>query len=61
MAKVQPGGKRKSGNKKHGRMRKWCERYRVLGTREKNRKRILRRHLKKHPHDDVALHALKAL
>lgn len=49
--------KGKSGNKKHGRMKKWCEAYRARHQREKNKLIRLRKHLLKHPNDQVAIQA----
>ncbi len=51
MAVVKKG---KSGNKKHGRSKAWCERYRARGQREKNKLKKIRRHLKKFPGDRAA-------
>lgn len=50
MAK-RAGGKQKSGNRKHGRNKTKCERYRACKTREKNKVRKLSKHIKRHPND----------
>lgn len=52
------GGKkgRKIGGKKEG-----CKRYEAEGRREKNKKRGLRRHMKKYPNDMTAQTALDLL
>ncbi len=49
------GGKkgRKIGNKAEG-----CKRYQAEGRREKNKRRRLRRHMKKYPNDMTAQTAL---
>lgn len=38
---------------KKGRNKKFCEVYRLEGRREKNKKKKLLRHIKKHPNDTV--------
>ncbi len=48
-------------NRKYGRARIGCERYRRENRREKNKVRKLRRHLKNQPGDRAALAALKKL
>ena len=50
------GGYRKYGNKK-----KWCERYRSVGTRIINKIKKLKRHMKRLPKDKQAAKALKKL
>ena len=42
-------GKQKKGGsaKKHGRNRQWCESYRARGTREKNKRAKMERHLRR--------------
>jgi hypothetical protein len=61
MARPASGQAPKKGkkNRKHGRNKKVCEQYRREGRQEKNRKRRIRRHLKRHPDDRVALRALQ--
>lgn len=51
---ARKGGKK---NRKYGRNKKFCERYRLEGRREKNRKIRLARHLKRFPDDGVARRA----
>ena len=46
----QPRKKGKK-NRKHGRNRKFCERYRAENRRERNKRKKQIRHLKKHPND----------
>lgn len=41
-----------TGSKK-GRNKAFCDRYRLEGRREKNKKNKLLRHIKKHPNDTV--------
>ena len=53
--KKDKGGK----NKKYGRNKDWCATYRARQTREKNRVRRLRRHIKNFPNDAQAIAALK--
>ncbi len=48
-------------NRKYGRARVGCERYRREGRREKNKARKLKRHLKNQPGDRAATAALKGL
>lgn len=43
-------------NRKHGRNKLKCAAYRNRQQREKNKKRKLAQHLKKHPDDRQALH-----
>lgn len=54
--------KQKAGkkNRKHGRNKLFCERYRREGRREKNKAIRLRKHLRRHPRDTVAMQADKA-
>ena len=49
------------GCKKAGRNRKWCEAYRLAGTREKNKRRKLERRIKRFPNDTGAKRALARL
>lgn len=49
------------GNRKKGRNRKWCEQYRVWGTREKNKRARLKRHVARLPDDKQAAKALAGL
>lgn len=49
------------GCKKGGRNRKWCETYRLVGQREVNKLRKIRRHIKRFPDDGVAKQALARL
>lgn len=56
MAKKQKQGKRSS--RKVGRNKSWCQAYRAGCRREINKKRKLRRHLRRFPTD---LNAKKAL
>ncbi len=53
MARRIPGAKHKGGkkNRKWGRNKKFCERYRIEGRRERNKARKAIRHLKNHPLD----------
>lgn len=46
--KARRGGKK---NRKWGRNKKFCERYRAEGRREINKAARLARHLKHHPND----------
>lgn len=46
------------GCRKGGRNRAWCEAYRKAGTRERNKKRKILKHLKRHPNDGVGKRAL---
>lgn len=57
------GAKAKGGKKgrKIGRNAKYCERYRIEGREIKNKRRRLRRHLKRYPDDAQAMRALEAL
>lgn len=48
-------------SKKHGRNKKRCEMYKLLGRRRSNKVRKLIRHLKKYPNDAQALQAKKKL
>ena len=45
MAKVNKG-KSKNGNRKHGRSKDKCQRYKAKGTREINKLKKAKRHLK---------------
>jgi hypothetical protein len=53
--------KNKKGNKKHGRNKAWCLAYRLKGRREKNKAKLLDRHLARFPDDAVAKEARKGL
>jgi hypothetical protein len=55
---LHKGGKR--GSRKYTRNIGECKQYRLLGTREKNKTRKLKKHLKKHPDDRCAKIALAA-
>lgn len=46
------------GCTKGGRNRRWCEAYRKAGTRERNKKRKMLRHMKRFPTDGVTERAL---
>ena len=46
--------KTKGGTKKYGRAIEKCKSYKAAGTRERNKARKLRRHLKRHPKDLTA-------
>lgn len=56
------GRKAKSGkkNRKWGRNKAFCERYRREGRQELNRIRRIKRHLRKYPNDLQAIMALEA-
>ena len=45
--------KKSGGSKKIGRNKKWCETYQMRGTREINKLKKIRRHLRRHPHDGI--------
>lgn len=49
------------GCKKAGRNRKWCEAYRLAGTREINKRKKLERRIKRFPNDTGAKSALALL
>lgn len=51
------GTARKKGkkNRGHGKNRIFCQAYMKSGQREKNKMRKLRKHLKRHPNDQVAI------
>ena len=49
------------GCKKAGRNRKWCEAYRMAGTRLINKRRKLARRIKRFPNDTGAKRALARL
>ena len=42
------------GCKKAGRNRAWCEAYRKAGTRERNKRRKMLKHIKRFPNDKGA-------
>ena len=54
-------GKKRGNSRKYGRNKDKCKTYRDYDMREKNKARKIRRHLKKHSQDDIALAALKRL
>lgn len=60
MAKPAGGKSRRGGkkNRKHGRNKKFCERYFKEGRRESNKGRKLIRHIKKFPNDQEAVRVL---
>lgn len=49
------------GCRKGGRSRAWCQAYRNAGTRERNKRRKIARHIKRFPDDQGARAALAAL
>lgn len=51
-------GKKGKGSRKLGRHIEECKVYRLLGTREKNKRLGILRHMKKYPEDKAALKAL---
>lgn len=53
MAGIKAKGGKK--NRKHGRNKKSCERYRLEGRAGKNKTRRLKRHAKRHPNDSQAV------
>jgi len=55
---TRKGGRK---NRKHGRFKLKCAAYASSHRQEKNKKRKLLRHLKKHPNDNHAESAVKAL
>ena len=54
----QSGGK---NNRKYGRNSAFCKMYKDRGTREINKKRKMRRHLKRFPEDTQAIERAKGL
>lgn len=46
------------GCRKGGRNRAWCQMYRNAGTRERNKRRKMKRHIKRFPNDKGAERAL---
>lgn len=56
-----PGRKKGKKNAKHGRNKLKCAAYANSRRHEKNKKRALLRHLKKHPSDAQAKSAVMAL
>ena len=56
-------GKKKEGKKqrKHGRMKAWCQAYMGRMQAERNQARRLVRHLRRFPGDDCAIKVLAAL
>ena len=61
---AKPKGKQPKGgkkNRKHGRNRANCERYRREGRREKNKVRKLRNYVRRNPNDTQARSALKGV
>jgi len=63
MARPSSGQAPKKGkkNRKHGRNAVYCTRYRNEGRGLRNKKRKIRRHIKRHPGDASAVKALAAL
>lgn len=59
MAKKQKQGKRSSA--KCGRMKSWCQAYRAACRQEINKRRKLRRHIRRFPGDHEAAKALARL
>ena len=55
---VKKGGHK---NRKYGRNKPDCERYRSRGVRERNKARKLRKHLQSHCKDSSAVAALRVL
>lgn len=53
--------RKQNKNRKYGRNKKWCEQYKLFGTRELNKAKRLRTHCKRFPLDMKALAALKKL
>lgn len=53
--------KGRSGNKKHGRNKRYCDKYKLEGRYEKNKAKKLEKHLARQPDDEAALAAYKAL
>lgn len=53
MARGKEGGKPKGGkkNRKYGRNKKWCTKYKLENRKEKNKLLRRLRHLKRHPND----------
>jgi hypothetical protein len=47
-------GQAKAKGKKIGRNKDWCAAYRMRGTRERNKRLKLARHLRRHPNDKQA-------
>lgn len=56
--RAKKSGKSKNGNKKHGRNKIFCEQYRRIRRRERNKCKRVTRHLFAHPGDRVAYHCL---
>ena len=52
--------KQGGGNRKHGRNQKDCTAYTAMGTRERNKQRKIRRHIKRNPKDTDAMNRLRA-
>ena len=51
----------KAKGRKIGRNKKWCEAYRLLNRRLKNKLRKIRKHIKRFPEDKRAVSALTRL
>lgn len=57
---LRQGGKGKN-NRKFGRNKDACQRYKLANTREKNKIKKVKKHLKKYPKDGNAIGALARL
>ncbi len=55
------GAKKGGKNRKYGRNKRFCDRYKIEGRETKNRARKMSRHLKKYPDDKQAEGLLKKL
>jgi len=53
--------KQSGGNRKGGRNKKWCEAYRAMGTRERNKKLKMASHIKRFPADKQAKNRMKSI
>ena len=53
--------KKSGGNRKLGRNKKGCEAYRAMGTRERNKKVKMLRHIKRFPADRQAKNRLRSI
>ena len=49
------------GNKKYGKNAPWCLAYRMMGTREKNKKLKMERHLRHFPRDEQTKNAMRSI
>lgn len=54
-------GNKTNKNRKYDRNRKWCQAYRLAGTREKNKKKKLISRFKRNPEDKGCWGALEKL